>query len=194
MGWCSAGSSGEPCDPETCQQINGDYSDKPRGPIGCLLLSALEDERAVLMASTLLYPPLFAFRDDVLARTTLGQRMLDHFRTHYEEAKKILQEDDDLVTDLIWALEYVLPYIRAMLGEDLSPGRNGYTPTTYVAEQLRPQTADFLVFVVDRFAEKASPAFTEAIDDFKKNLSHFIDLKPEAAFVELRREDVAVSQ
>jgi hypothetical protein len=156
----------------------------------CLLLSALRDEpRAALLVRNLIYPSLFRLRDEVLPDTNAGRRMLQHFETHYEEARDILRSDSDLVSDVIWALEYSLPYIRAMLGEDLSPGRQGYTPTSYVAERLRPQTAREIELVADRFAAQGSPHLADAIADFKRVLGNLVDLTPPEALTQLRRED-----
>jgi hypothetical protein len=185
MGWCSVGSRGESCDLATCNEIHGEYKNEPGG---CLLLSVLQDERAILMASTLMYPAIMQFRDEVLRTTPIGTRMLGYFDRFYDEAISIAQSDPELVTDIVWTMTYGSPFIRAMLGEDLSAGRYGQTPTSYLAERLRPQTVESLVSLIRRFRQAASTEFVEALNDFETAAMRFVNLTPQEALVELRRD------
>jgi hypothetical protein len=187
MGWCSIGSHGEACDRATCDDIHGDYNDQP--PSGCLLLSVLQDERAILMASTLMYPAIIDFRDTLLKPSPVGARMNEYFDRFYEEAVSIARADPELVTDIVWVVEYGSPFIRAMLGEDLSARTFGQTPTTYLAERLRPQTVEALIGVIDRFRRAASPEFVAALDDFQTQVQGYVDLTPQEALVKLRARE-----
>jgi hypothetical protein len=100
MVWCYISpSSNEGCDPEACKEVGGKYEPKPGL---CFLLSVLDDERAILMASTLMYPAMTQFRDEVLVRYPVGQRMLRYFERFYNEAISIAKQDPDLINDVIW--------------------------------------------------------------------------------------------
>lgn len=184
MGFCTVGSSGEECSPSDCDAIHGDFREE-KGT-GCLLLSVLGDERAILLTRHFLYPPIIEFRDDVLPRTAIGERMSEHFDRFYPEAVNIARSDPMLVSDIVQSMTYLNAFLRAMLGEQLRPGRFGPTPSTYRAERLRPSTVDSIMGLIARFRASASPEFAEALNEFEAELPRFTNLTPDEALIELR--------
>lgn len=183
MGYCQAGSSTVTCTEIDCKEIGANYSETQPGQ--CLLLTALKDERAILITSTLIYPSLVKFREGILKKTPLGRHFVDYFSEFYEEAKDIVMEDPKLLTDLVWLTTYVSPFLQAMLGERTSFSSEGITPTTLLASEFRPGTYKALNSVMAQFKTKGSKKFVAALNDAEKILSGFVGLSPEQALKKL---------
>jgi hypothetical protein len=161
MGWCSVGSSGEECDLMTCNDIHGDYREGD-GPIGCLVLSLLEDPYARQVIRSAIYPPILRVRDHVLPDTPAGAVIVRHFNRHYEEAVTILRDEPDLLTEVVGFMTEATAFARAMSGEQTvvrpSPGasRRPETPSSYTAARVRPAMVDRFSQILDRFRAKCS--------------------------------------
>lgn len=183
MGYCQVGGNTQPCTPDECAEF-GKYFDKPNG---CFLLSVLEDERAILMASTLIYPSMIQFRDEVMRRTPLGRRFIAYFDEFYEEAKAVAAKDPKLVTEVVWLATYISPFIQSMLGQKPVPDSTLDTPLRRLAFEYRPATHKAFVSVIRRFKARASKKFAAALDDSEKIIGRFVGLTPPDALRELRR-------
>jgi hypothetical protein len=191
MGYCQVGLEKQSaCDPDACADINGQYSEEP-GKGSCLLLTGIleEDDRAVLMINTQIYPSLIDFRKGVLHKSDLGERMLRHYDRFHDEAVGIARSDEDLVMDIIWSLSYISPFIRAMMGDQISGGIYGETPDSYYAGALRPGAVQSLRRVIERFKRSASPEFSAALTEFDHELREFEGLNPREALVAMRKRD-----
>ena len=186
MGYCQVGGSTQSCDKETCSEFGGNYFDEDN-PQSCFLLSVLRDERAILMAGTMMYPVMIQFRDDVLRRTRLGRKLIAYFDEFYEEAKTIARKDPELVTEIIWLTTYVFPFLQASLGGKPVTDGARETPTSRQASQYLPSTHRAFCSVVERFKRSASKPFAEALDDSERMLAQFVGRSPQETLEELRR-------
>ena len=190
MGYCQVGGNTQACQVEECSEFDGHYFDSPDDhPGGCFLLSVLGDERAILMAGTLIYPAMIQFRDDILRRTPLGRRLIAHFDEFYEEAKNIARKDPKLITEVVWLSTYVSPFLQSMLGQKPVPDSTIETPLSRLASEYRPSTHRAFVSVVNRFKAKGSKKFAKALDDSERILSQFVGLTPAQALHRLRRPE-----
>jgi hypothetical protein len=188
MGYCQVGGNTQSCTPEDCSEFDGHYFDKPGDfPGGCFLLSVLDDERAILMAGTMMYPAMIQFRDEVMRRTPLGRKLIGYFDEFYEEAKKVARKDPKLVTEVVWLATYVSPFIQTMLGQRVVPESPIETPLSRLASEYRPSTHAAFSSVVARFKARGSKKFAAALDDSEKIISRFVGLSPHEALRELRR-------
>lgn len=184
MGYCQVGGSTQPCQPEECAEIGGGYFDEPNGG-ACFLMSVLGDERAILMAGTLMYPAMIQFRDEIMRRTPVGRHLIAYFDEFYEEAKEVARRDPKLITEVVWLAVYISPLIQTMLGQPQvsSPIE---TPNSRLASQYRPSTHRAFVSVVERFKALASAPFVAALDDSERIVSRFVGMAPDEALREFR--------
>jgi hypothetical protein len=185
MGYCSLGGSKQQCTPEECAEQGWQYSPTVDG---CFLLSVLDDERAILLTATQIYPALTDFRDRILRRTRLGRRFDGYFERFYDEAKEIARSDPELVTDVVWLVTYVGPFVQSMLGQKPYSGAPGETPIGVLATEFRPSTHRVALGVIAKFRAKGSPELKTALDDLEDTLSRFVGLGPVEATRKLREE------
>jgi len=190
MGWCSVGSSGEQCEIGTCNEIHGDWQEKPRG--GCLLLSLLEDPIARSVVQAMIYPPILMVRDEVRPRTPVGRVIVGDFERHYAEAVSILRKDPDLLELVIDFLMTNVPFARAMIGgkEPTVDVIGGWTPSTYVAARLRPGTVDSFSQILERFRSNASDELGVDIAEYLELVPKLLDLTPRELLTELRSREL----
>jgi hypothetical protein len=188
MGYCQVGGNTQPCTQEECAEAGGNYFDSPDDhPGGCFLLSVLGDERAILMAGTMMYPTMIQFRDEIMRRTPLGRRLIAYFDEFYEEAKKVARKDPKLITEVVWLSVYITPFLQVMLGLKPVPDSTIETPLSRLASQYRPSTHKAFLSVVNRFKAAGSKGFVAALNDSEKIISRFVGLSPNEALTELRR-------
>jgi hypothetical protein len=187
MGYCQVGGNTQQCAPEECEEVGGSHFDEKKD--GCLLLSVLGDERAILLTATQIYPALIEFRERVLPRTPLGRHLLGYFDEFYDEAKDIARSDPELVTDIVWVTTYVSPFVQSMLGQKPYTGSPAETPIGIYATEFRPSAHRALVGVIEKFKAKGSREFVAALEDFERTLSRFVGLGPSEALRELRRAE-----
>jgi hypothetical protein len=187
MGYCQVGGNTQQCSQEDCGEFEGHYFDKPGDfPGGCFLLSVLGDERAILMAGTMMYPAMIQFRDKILRRTPLGRHLIGYFDKFYEEAKVVARKDPKLITEVVWLATYVSPFLQSMLGQ--KPARSSpKAPVNRLASQYRPGTHKAFASVVKRFKKAgASEQFATALDDSEQILARFVGMTPNKALRELK--------
>ncbi|HVY76233.1 MAG TPA: hypothetical protein VG890_15495 [Puia sp.] len=192
MGYCKAMSQTTTCTKQDCDEIGANYSDDD--PNSCLLLSALKDERAILMTSTLIYPTLIKFREVILRRTPLGRQFVEYFEEFYPEAKSIVLKDPQLVTDLVWLTTYVSPYLQSMLGEKPSTSPEGITAISLLASEFRTGTYKALTSIMHRFRKQGSKKFISALDESEKILGGFVGLSPEESLRKLNRRPAGAEE
>lgn len=187
MGYCQIGGNTQSCTPDDCAEFGGNYVDDPSDyPGGCFLLSVLDDERAILMVGTLMYPSMIRFRDDIMRRTPLGRQFIAFFDEFYEEAKVVARKDPGLVTEIVWLATYIAPFIQAMLGE--KPTASAVeTPTSRMASEYRPATHRAFSSVVARLKKGGSKKFGKALDEAERLVARFVGMTPEDALREMRR-------
>lgn len=189
MGWCQAGSSGESCDQQSCDQIGGDYSPtQPRGI--CLVLSILEDPTARRVIRSLIYPPILRVRDEILPTSPLGKVIVRDFRRHYSEATDILRADPDLLGEVIDFLTAAVPFARSLTG-DLPPEiiiPPGDTPSSYTARRLRPGLVDWMSQLLERIRSAAGEELGSTIERYQRLLPELTDLSPREFLVAMRRQ------
>jgi hypothetical protein len=189
VGYCRVGSEKQSaCDPDGCATIGGQYSEDPVDK-GCLLLTGIfgDDDRAALMINTHIYPSLIEFRQNILRKSRFGERMLSQYDRFHDEAVAIARSDADLVSDIIWSLSYISPFIRSMMGEQISSGSFGETPESFYAGALRSGAVQSLRRVIERLKRSASIQFSEALDEFERELRNFEGLSPREAVIALRK-------
>jgi hypothetical protein len=190
MGWCTVGTSGEQCEIGTCNEIHGNWEEKPRG--GCLLLSLLEDPVARSVVRAMIYPPILMVRDEVLPRTPVGRVIVGDFERHYAEAVEILRKDPDLLELVIDFLMTNVPFARAMLGgkETAIDITGGWTPSTYVAARLRHGTVDSFSQILERFRSNASDELAADIAKYLELVPKLANLTPRELLTELRSREL----
>jgi hypothetical protein len=186
MGWCTAGTSGQSCDFKSCDQLHGEWHEA--GPGGCLVLSLLRDPVAKTAIRSLVYPPILQVRDEVLPRSRVGSVIVDDFSRHYDEAVNILSQDADLLNEVIDFLITNVPFARALTGEKVgAPGPgDGWTPSAYIAERLRPGTVDWFGQILERFRGHASDELVASIDHYQRLVPMLLDLTPIEILTQLR--------
>lgn len=186
MGWCTAGTHGESCDFKDCDQIGGEWQTAP--PVICLVLGLLRDPIAKAAIRSLVYPPILQVRDDVLPRSRVGSSIVDDFSRHYDEAVNILSQDADLLNEVIDFLITNVPFARALTGEKVGASRpgDGWTPSAYIAERLRPGTVDWFSQILERFRGQASDALAASIDRYQRLVPMLADRTPIEILTQLR--------
>jgi hypothetical protein len=198
MGWCGtspAEASRTPCSRQDCEQIGADYYEE-QPDVNCLVLSALNSDQERHLVGALVYPPLLRLRDEILPRSRLGRSILTEFNRHRPEAVEILKRDERLLNELIEFMMMVQPFVRAILGEDISRSAypHGDTFYTYTARRVRPGMMTSLVHLMDRFAEQASDPFRHSLEAYGRLLPRFENLRPQKVSAALRRTDLSVPE
>lgn len=173
MGWCSAGSSGEQCDRQSCEEVGGTYSETPNS--GCGGSRLVPDSFARELVDSVVWPPINKLRDDVLPGRRAGARMVDDFDRHFDEIVTIMGRDRGLILEVVRYSAAMAPFLRAVAGQSV-PADGSLTRHT--SERLRPGMIEWTAQLLRRFATSASPDLKATIGRYAGALPAFQNLTP----------------
>lgn len=146
------------------------------------LITPFEAEPGMLAASDVLLEDMYEVHN-LLASSTLGQRVLEYGKTVSEETARIVEEDPELGGRVFQTLMRALSFAKAIDRERLRPGTTSperrFTEEDYafgarVAEEVRRRTDD--------------PRLIAALDDLSEQASYFIGMSPADAVAYLDRQ------
>lgn len=174
MGWCSAGSSGEQCDRQSCEQVGGSYSETGPGRV-CEGSRLVPDTFARELVDTVVWPPINKLRDEVLPDRQAGARMVQDFDRHFAEIVAIMGRDRGLILEVVRYSAAMAPYLRALAGQSV-PADGSLS--RHSSERLRPGMVEWTADILRRFSTSASPALKATIGRYAESLPSFQNLTP----------------
>jgi hypothetical protein len=190
MGWCKVGSTGQTCDPDTCEQVLGSYSEDPMGDGGiCILVSVLDDNPiARQLVASMVYPPIAHVLVDIFPSSPLGQAITRDLQRHHAEAVSIFKANPDLFQELQGFLQAMVPFAWAVAGVNppdvIVP--LGETVSTYTARRFRPGMADWLNRIFEGMKMACSEELAATVSAYQAILPEVTDLSPAEFLVALR--------
>ncbi len=185
MGVCCCGTSGEPSDRRTCEEIGCDYYEDPTTSCTCALTVLLteylttqsREDPVILLAAGGTYTSLYDLRDQILAKSRLGQQLLDYYHRFAEQAVTIARSDPDFIREALRVFLVGASFGRAVLREYDRRDRDAIGDRRFTGEAYESGIA-----LLARFRQMApDDAFDEPIQFLEREISRFVGMTPREA-------------